>query len=165
MLVTWPPRSPCLIPRDFFFGYISDTVYVLPLDTSLLEFTGMTRAAFAFPDNVWTKTEIRYTTYLLGHSRYPQLSPLYCRAQKVDHITYSGGLHFNLRAFWFTISVRIKWYKFHVHNLCKDATEGVMVLSQNGLSHRKLVYVYVCVWLVFGRYELRISARKPAILS
>ena len=37
VLMRWPPRSPDLTPCDFFFfwGFVKDTVYVLPLTANL----------------------------------------------------------------------------------------------------------------------------------
>ncbi|PNF14515.1 hypothetical protein B7P43_G15641 [Cryptotermes secundus] len=38
VLFTWPPRSPDLMPCDFFlWGYIKDRVYVPPLPRTLVE--------------------------------------------------------------------------------------------------------------------------------
>jgi hypothetical protein len=37
-LLSWPPHLPDLTPRNFFFlGFVKDSVYVLPLPTSLKE--------------------------------------------------------------------------------------------------------------------------------
>jgi hypothetical protein len=58
--ITWLPRSPDLIPLDFFFwGYMKDAVYMPPLATTLPELAGRTREAVAtitldLLNKVWT---------------------------------------------------------------------------------------------------------------
>jgi hypothetical protein len=94
-----------------------------------LELAGRTRAAVAFPDNVWTKTEIRYIS--AGPLTLPSVNTCILQGQKFDHITYSNGLHFHL-CLYFMRNFKIKWYKFHVHVLYKEATENAMALPQNG---------------------------------
>jgi hypothetical protein len=46
VLTTWPPRSPCATPCDFFvWGYVKDQVYVPPLPASIPELKVRIRTA------------------------------------------------------------------------------------------------------------------------
>jgi hypothetical protein len=62
-LTCWPPRSPDLIPFDFFlWGYIKDRVYVPPLPVSLNELKQHITIAVASVDedmlrSVWTELD------------------------------------------------------------------------------------------------------------
>jgi hypothetical protein len=47
-LTRWPPRSPDLIPCDFFFwGFVKDTVFVPPLPANLRDLRNRITAAVA----------------------------------------------------------------------------------------------------------------------
>jgi hypothetical protein len=64
--ITWPPCSPDLTPRDFFFwGYIKDAMYMPPLATTMLEPAGRIRDVVAtvtldLLNNAWTENQYRY---------------------------------------------------------------------------------------------------------
>ncbi|KAG8235951.1 hypothetical protein J437_LFUL016273 [Ladona fulva] len=64
--IEWPPRSPDLMPMDFFlWGYEKDNVYIPPLPTTLQELRPQIREAFVKIDEemkhrVWQEVEYRY---------------------------------------------------------------------------------------------------------
>ena len=50
-LMRWPPRSPDLTPYDFFlWGFVKDTVFVLPLPANLQDLHNRITAAVAVVD-------------------------------------------------------------------------------------------------------------------
>ncbi|GBO00271.1 hypothetical protein AVEN_16902-1 [Araneus ventricosus] len=78
-LLPWPPRSPDIIPCDFFlWGYVRDKVYVPPMPTTLQALKE--RIAAAVTDihgnmllNVWTELDYRWDV---------------CRVTKCAHIEH-----------------------------------------------------------------------------
>jgi hypothetical protein len=118
---TWPPRSPDLIPLDFFFwGYIKDAFLRA---TTGYHFAGTCwederRSGYSYLDllnNVWTETEYRHN--ICRATQLPHWTSVNCRSQKPDHITNSTAFSFNSCAFYFMSNVTVKWYTFHVHTL------------------------------------------------
>ena len=72
----WPPRSPDLIPCDFFFwGFVKDKVYAPPLPANLRELRDRIREAVASvtPDmliNVWEELAFRLDVCLVTNGAH-----------------------------------------------------------------------------------------------
>ena len=74
--ITWPPRSPELTPLDFFFwGFLNDQVYVLPLPANPNELLNQITAAAALvtPDmlqRVWEEIDFKMDVYCMTNGNH-----------------------------------------------------------------------------------------------
>ena len=71
--IAWPPRSPDLIPLDFFlWGFVKDRVFVPPLPANVVELRTRITAAVAkvTPEilrSVWQETDYRWDVCRITH--------------------------------------------------------------------------------------------------